>query len=123
VPYSDHFDPTPAQLRWQALTALAYGAKGVLWYYYWSPYFPGAPGGGIILPTVNSTDPLVNARSYRPGPHYEHARVLNSLLKIYGGFLLNATSTGVRATHHVHATRRRVQRLEGQRLETRGLEG
>ena len=64
VPYSDHFDPTPAQLRWQALTALAYGAKGVLWYYYWSPYFADSPGGGIILPTINTTDPLLNARSY-----------------------------------------------------------
>ena len=113
VPYSNHFDPTPAQLRWQALTALAYGAKGVLWYYYWSPYFAGTAGGGIILPTLNTTDPLLSARSYRPRPHYGHARTLNSLLKIYGGFLLNATSTGVYYvpdTSNVTAT---VQALQG----------
>ena len=30
------YDPSEAQLRWQAFTALAYGAKGILYFVYWA---------------------------------------------------------------------------------------
>ena len=32
---SHHYDPTEAQLRWQAMTSLAYGASGVMYFCYW----------------------------------------------------------------------------------------
>ena len=39
MPFDAHFDPTPAQLRWQAFTSLAYGSSGILWYCYWTPAY------------------------------------------------------------------------------------
>ena len=37
VPHGPYRDPDEADLRWQAYTALAYGAKGILWFTYWTP--------------------------------------------------------------------------------------
>ena len=85
-----HSDPTPAQLSWQVFTSLAYGAKGVLYFCYWSPAggFPFGKGGGIIYPRGSRT-------SFKRGTHYEDARRINSVLRVFGNFLLTATSTGV----------------------------
>jgi len=37
MPFGPHTDPTEAQLRWQIYTSLAYGAKGVMYFCYWTP--------------------------------------------------------------------------------------
>ncbi|WP_154814220.1 hypothetical protein [Actinophytocola xinjiangensis] len=37
VKYARHELPTEAQLRWQANISLAYGAKGILYFTYWTP--------------------------------------------------------------------------------------
>jgi hypothetical protein len=37
VPHGPYRDPDEADLRWQAYTTLAYGAKGILWFTYWTP--------------------------------------------------------------------------------------
>ncbi|MGC8783360.1 MAG: hypothetical protein ACP5RN_03090 [Armatimonadota bacterium] len=37
VPHGPYRDPNEADLRWQAYTTLAYGAKGILWFTYWTP--------------------------------------------------------------------------------------
>jgi hypothetical protein len=37
VKYSRHELPTESQLRWQANVSLAYGAKGILYFTYWTP--------------------------------------------------------------------------------------
>lgn len=39
VPHGPYRDPDEADLRWQAYTSLAYGAKGILWFTYWTPPF------------------------------------------------------------------------------------
>lgn len=39
VPHGPYRDPDEADLRWQAYTTLAYGAKGILWFTYWTPPF------------------------------------------------------------------------------------
>ena len=37
MPYNGHAYPTEAQLAWQIFTSLTYGAKGILYFCYWSP--------------------------------------------------------------------------------------
>lgn len=37
VPHGPYRDPDETDLRWQAYTTLAYGAKGILWFTYWTP--------------------------------------------------------------------------------------
>ena len=39
MPFNSHLAPTEGQIAWQAFTSLAYGAKGVLYFTYWSPGF------------------------------------------------------------------------------------
>lgn len=62
VKYNRRELPTEAQLRWQANTSLAYGAKGILYFTYWTP----DPARGeaferaIILPDGERT-PLYDA--------------------------------------------------------------
>eukprot|EP01043_Picozoa_sp_COSAG02_P089606 COSAG02_NODE_26563_length_630_cov_1.013183_2_plen_44_part_01 len=40
MPFGGHSDPTEAQFRWQILTSLAYGARGVLYFCYFLPAGP-----------------------------------------------------------------------------------
>jgi hypothetical protein len=84
MPYGPHTDPTEAQLRWQINASLAYGAKGVMYFCYWTP--PGAefPKGGAIL-----------RRDGTRTRHYDEARRLNGRLKQLGPTLMRLTSTGV----------------------------
>ena len=72
MPFGGHSDQTDAQIRWQIFTSLAYGAKGVLYFCYWSPAGPGMfdRGGGVIYPRgpMGSRDVL-----FKKGAHYEGA--------------------------------------------------
>jgi hypothetical protein len=90
LPFGEHSDPTPGQLSWQVFTSLAYGSKGVLYFCYWSPA-GGAPfgkGGGVVYPRGSRT-------TFKRGAHYEDARRINSVLRVFGNYLLAATSTGI----------------------------
>ena len=88
-----------------------YGAKGILYFCYWSPAGQGgfARGGGIMYPqgtasaqyfnrTTNQPQgdmSLHSAKLYRRGAHYRHAKRLNSIVRNWGRYLLGATSTGI----------------------------
>ena len=96
MPFNGRADVTPAQLRWQVFVALAHGAKGVLYFTYWTP--TGVPfkwSGGIIARRAVWPSGAVE---YAPGPHFAHAADINSKLRLFGGVLLNATSTAVFVT-------------------------
>jgi hypothetical protein len=84
MPYGPHTDPTEAQLRWQVFASLCYGAKGVLWFCYFTPRGGEFPKGGAII--------AVDGTKTR---HYAHAQRLNAVLKNYGPTLMRLTSTGV----------------------------
>lgn len=84
MPYGPHTDPTEAQIRWQAFTSIAYGAKGVLYFCYYTPGGDEFPKGGAII-----------GRDDRRTTHYYHARRLNEQLKAIGPVLMKLTSTGV----------------------------
>ena len=99
MPFNDRLDPTEAQIRWQIFTSVAYGAKGVLYFCYWTPGKGAAgagefPKGGAIL-----TAEGLKTR------HYEEARRINAELKHLGPTLMKLTSTGAfRLTTETNAT-------------------
>ena len=84
IPYGRHFDPTEAQVVWQVFTSLAYGAKGVLYFCYWTPRGKEFPKGGAIITAEG-----------QPTRHYDQARRLNARLRQLGPTLMKVTSTGV----------------------------
>jgi len=60
MPYGSHEDPSLAQIRWQAFTSLAYGARGLLYFCYWSP--GSFIGGGIVVQVRNTATGEVEFR-------------------------------------------------------------
>lgn len=84
MPFGPHYDPTEAQLRWQVYTSLAYGAKGVLYFCYWTPRGGEFPKGGAIL--------TPDGKRTR---HYDQAKRINAMLKNLGPTLMKLTSVDV----------------------------
>ena len=85
MPYGPHTDPTEDQLRWQIYASLTYGAKGVLWFCYYTPVSPEFPKGGAII-----------ARDGHRTRHWEQARQINAGVKNLGPVLMKLASTDVR---------------------------
>ncbi len=84
MPYGDHTDPTESQLRWQINSSLVYGAKGVLYFCYFTPQGWEFPRGGAIID--------VNGRKTR---HYAQAQRINAELKNLGPTLMQLTSKDI----------------------------
>ena len=99
MPYGDQSDPTEAQLRWQVYTSLAYGAKGVMYFCYWTPAGDEFPKGGAIM-----------TRDGKRTRHYEEAKRINTALKNLGPALMKLTSTAV---HRVRPGEDSVPILKG----------
>jgi hypothetical protein len=111
MPFGGHADPTEAQLSWQIFTSLTMGAKGILYFCYWSPAGQGgfSRGGGVMYPMGTASSKYFNKTSgkvvgdlslssgqlYRRGAHYRHAKRLNSIVRNWGRWLLTANSTAV----------------------------
>lgn len=85
MPYGPHTDPTESQLRWQIFASLCHGAKGVLYFCYFTPGGDEEfPKGGAII-----------ARDGAKTAHYAQAQRLNAVLGNLGPTLMRLTSTGV----------------------------
>ncbi len=84
MPYGPHSDPTEAQLRWQVYASIAYGAKGVMYFCYWTPAGGEFPKGGAII-----------RRDGTRTRHYDEAQRINAGLKNLGPTLMQLTSAGV----------------------------
>jgi hypothetical protein len=84
MPYGPHTDPTESQMRWQIFASLCYGARGVLYFCYFTPQGGEFPKGGAII-----------ARDDTPTRHYDQAKRLNAELKHLGPTLMYLTSTGI----------------------------
>jgi hypothetical protein len=78
--------PTPAQIRWQAWCAVAYGAKGIA---YWTtaPYTDGKTGGGW-------GDGLIGKEG-RPAARYAGIQALNRELHALGPTLMQLDAVSV----------------------------
>ena len=68
----------------ESFTSLAYGAKGLMYFCYWTPASSDTLKGGAIL--------TADGRRTR---HYDEARRINAIVKNLGPTLMKLTSTGV----------------------------
>ena len=87
------YDVSESEMRWQVMTSLALGAKGVMYFCYWTPsgaYF--SLGQAIMTPAPGSKPNLANQV---PGPKYPMVRRINSKLRTLGEWLLERTSSGL----------------------------
>lgn len=110
MPFATHLAASKGMIAWQAFTSLAYGAKGVLYFTYWTPGAGDAQGkawhrslkghhlglgtfgkgGGLLSPISFGID---GSNELLPSQGYYDAKVVNSLLRNFGTFLLEAIST------------------------------
>ena len=85
-------DPTEGKIRWQIYTSLAYGAKGIFYFSYWTPTYDGPlkmePGQFAMA------QGMIDLRGRRTR-RYEQAKRINAGVKHLGRTLLKLTSTGV----------------------------
>lgn len=95
MPFNDRTDPTEAQVRWQINASLAHGAKGILYFCYWTPG-KGAGGAGEF-PKGGA---IITAEG-RPTRHYDEARRINAELRNFGPAQMQLEGLGV---VRVHAT-------------------
>ncbi|MEI8412909.1 MULTISPECIES: hypothetical protein [unclassified Kribbella] len=66
--YDNHREPTAAELLWQVNISLAYGAKGIQYFTYWTPEAARGEGFGPALITVDG----------QRTPRYDAARTINT---------------------------------------------
>jgi hypothetical protein len=93
--FQDRRKPNEAEIRWQVNVSLAYGAKGIQYFTYWTPKnTPGAP--------VRFTDALIS-RGGRLTALYDYTKRVNSYLRTMGKALLPLISESV-----VHAREERL---------------
>lgn len=92
MPFNGRPDVTETQLRWQVFSSLAFGAKGLLYFCFWSPtgQSNGFQWGNAIL-TLRALpgQPAV----YVEGPHFAQVQRINGKLLPLGRALLRAVST------------------------------
>lgn len=86
VPHFSYRDPTEADLRWQVNTALAYGAKGIMYFTYISPPETDSFkswGEGIVT------------WEGKPTRKFDEVKRINAEIKTLGPTLMSLTSTAV----------------------------
>ena len=98
IPFSTCRNPTESELRWQVNTALAYGAKALMYFTYWTP---------TNDPTFVNSVAIIDPQTKR-SPHYEEAKRINKEIKAWAPTLMKLTSTGV---YHVGDLPSGTQRL------------
>jgi len=90
TPHFNYRDPSPADLRWQVYTSLAYGAKAIAYFTYVTPDVENYRNGPISIYNLKT-------------PKYDMVRQLNLEVQRLGPWLLGLTSTGVYHTGCVPA--------------------
>ena len=97
TPHGGYRDPTPAEMRWQVYTSLAYGMKGLMYFTYWTSQ-SGMKEGCVAI---------VDAEG-NPTAHYGPIRQLNAEVRTLGKLLLRLKSTGVFHTGEIPQGCRRL---------------
>jgi hypothetical protein len=88
--------PNENEIFWQINVSLAYGAKGIQYFTYWTPDNPHVPYDDAL---ISKKEP------FEPTPRYYHAVNANKYLSVIGKVLLPLTSESV-----VHAKEKRLPR-------------
>ncbi len=91
VPHGPYRDPDEADLHWQAYTTLAYGAKGILWFTYWTP--PSEP-------QWRYRNAIINQRG-QPSAKYTILKELHARIRAIAPVQMRLRSMGVYHTSPV----------------------
>lgn len=84
TPHDPYRDPTEAELRWQVYTSLAYGARGILYFTYWTPKSD----------IWNFHNGILDEQG-RQTAHYAQVRRINGELNALARTLVDLRSEGV----------------------------
>jgi hypothetical protein len=87
MPHADYRDPTEAELSWQALHALAFGARGLSYFAYWTPV------DVLYANDFKFRRGLIEAG--RPSEHYAEATRLNGTTKAIAAELSSYRSVDI----------------------------
>ena len=90
---ASQFDVSEAELRWQIYTSLAIGAKGVLYFSYWTPPGPEFLRGQAIMTPTPGCEPDISNQS--PGNKFPMVQRINSKLRVLGNWLFPKVSSAV----------------------------
>jgi hypothetical protein len=93
---TQHFDyrnPSEADLRWQANTALVYGAKALLYFTYWTP---------TNDPAFRTATAIIDAKGNRSA-HFEDTKRVNASIRKWAPTLMKLNSTEVFHTGKIPA--------------------
>jgi len=86
LPHRNYRNPSEADLRWQVYTSLAYGARGIMYFTYWT------------IPLRRVRGPAIIGPDGKRDVKYELVRRINTRLKALAPTLTQIESTGVYAT-------------------------
>lgn len=101
IPHLLYRDPNEAELHWQVFTTLAYGAKGVLYFTYWTPFHPTEKPLGF-------RNAIIDAQGART-PKYDQVKRLNARVKALAPTLLKLRSM---AAYHTDPVPQGAEKLD-----------
>lgn len=84
IPHGGYRPLTEAEKRWEAMQTLAYGAKGLMYFTYWTPSDSSFDWGPAII-----------GRDGNPTPQYEEVKRINADVEALGKYLITAVPSGV----------------------------
>jgi len=84
VPFADYRPLSESEKRWEAMQTLAYGAKGLLYFTYWTPGDKSYEWGPALI-----------GRDANPTPQYEEVKRINSDVQALGKYLIDAVPSSV----------------------------
>lgn len=90
VPHGGYRPLTEAEKRWEAMQTLAYGAKGLMFFTYWTPGDKSFEWGPAII-----------AHDGNPTPQYEEVKRINADVQALGKYLIDAVPSGVFQTGNI----------------------
>jgi hypothetical protein len=85
TPHGAFRDPTEVDLRWQVFNGLAYGARAIFYFTYWTPAADGAN---------TFREGIIEQNGMRT-VHYDMAKRINAEVKAWAPTLMQLTSTAV----------------------------
>jgi hypothetical protein len=107
------YDVSEGEMRWQVYTSLALGAKGVLYFCYWTPFSVKANaflrGQAIMTPRAVEPGKAPTIDQQVPSQKYPIVQRLNAKLKVLGNFLLKKDSSAVLQLHGAAQETRQIE--------------
>jgi len=90
VPHGGYRPLNEAEKRWEAMQTLAYGAKGLMYFTYWTPSDKSFEWGPAII-----------GHDANPTPQYVEVKRINADVQVLGKYLIDAIPSGVFQTGNI----------------------